>query len=161
MRRFVLALLMLALALPAGAQQRPAQRPSAPSPAEPHAFLFGTWIGGTFPPPRGVPAARCLAMPSVIITRDIVMRTTLLEQTFRQRVVQSVRATPDGWEFRFRPTGHPPGLTGSLLGDSPPEPGFGCNGDPDLLVVQRRGPNEIVFPGCIDFPSPLVRCGAQ
>ena len=28
-------------------------------------------------------------------------------------------------------------------------------------IVQRRAPNEIAFPGCTDFPSPLDRCGAQ
>lgn len=158
MRKMLTAAAMtLALILPATAQQRQA----APSPEEPHAFLFGTWIGGTFPPPRGAPAARCLAMPSVIFTRDLAMRTTVLDPTLRQRVVASVRVTPDGWEFRFRPTGRPPGLTGGILGGGPDEPGFGCGEDPDLLVVQRRGPNEIAFPGCTDFPSPLVRCGAQ
>jgi hypothetical protein len=100
-------------------------------------------------------------MPSVIFTRDLAMRATLLDPTLRQRVVASVRVTPDGWEFRFRPAGRPPGLTGGILGGGPDEPGFGCGDDPDLLVVQRRGPNEIAFPGCTDFPSPLVRCGAQ
>lgn len=161
MRRMILlALLAIAVALPAAAQQRQGQR-RAPPPAEPHAFLFGTWIGGTFPPPRGVPAARCLAMPSIIITRDLVMRTTLLDQTLRQRVVQSVRVTPEGWEFRFRPAPPPSALGGGLLGGATPEPGFGCGDDPNLLVVQRRGANEIAFPNCTDFPSPLVRCPAQ
>ena len=59
----------------------------APPPAEPHAFLFGTWIGGTFPPPRNAPAARCLAMPSVIFTRDLAMRSTLLDPTLLNRAL--------------------------------------------------------------------------
>lgn len=146
----------LALLLPAAAQQ-----PPAPPPAEPHAFLFGTWIGGIYPPPRNLPAARCLAAPGVIFTRDLVMRSVLLEPTLRQRVVTSARATPEGWEFRFLPIAQPRGLIGGTAGGSPPEAGFGCAGGPDVLVVQKRGPNEIVFPGCTDFPSPLVRCGAQ
>ena len=25
-------------------------------------------------------------------------------------------------------------------------------------AVERRGPNEIVFPNCSEFPSPLKRC---
>ena len=40
------------------------------------------------------------------------------------------------------------------------EVGFGCE-DPDLLHVQRRGENEISFPGCPEFPYPLVRCPAR
>jgi hypothetical protein len=27
--------------------------------------------------------------------------------------------------------------------------------------VQRRGENEISFPGCPEFPYPLVRCPAR
>jgi len=38
--------------------------------------------------------------------------------------------------------------------------GFGCP-SPDVLHVQRRGENEISFPGCNDFPYPLVRCSAR
>lgn len=143
----------LALLLPAAAQQ-PAAEP-------PHAFLFGTWIGGIYPPPRDLPPVRCLAEPSVIFTRDLAMRTVLLEPTLRQRVVTSARATPAGWEFRFRPLAQPRGLVGGTAAGSPPEAGFGCPGGPDVLVVQKRGPNEIIFPGCTDFPAPLVRCGAQ
>ena len=30
--------------------------------------------------------------------------------------------------------------------------------NPDVLHVVRRGENEIAFPGCADFPNPLIRC---
>jgi hypothetical protein len=29
----------------------------------PHAWLFGAWIGGIFPPPSTLSAQECLAMP--------------------------------------------------------------------------------------------------
>ena len=35
--------------------------------------------------------------------------------------------------------------------------GFGCT-DANTLRVERRGENEIVFPNCSEFPSPLKRC---
>ena len=34
----------------------------------------------------------------------------------------------------------------------------GCASGPDVLRVERRGPDEIAFPGCGEFPSPLKRC---
>ena len=37
--------------------------------------------------------------------------------------------------------------------------GFGCE-SPDVLHVERVKQNEISFPGCKDFPNPLVRCPA-
>ena len=46
-------------------------------------------------------------------------------------------------------------------GRLPPDIGFGCGGSPDVLRVQRRGPDEIAFPDCADFPSPLKRCVAR
>jgi hypothetical protein len=123
--------------------------------AEPHAWLFGAWSGGTLPPNRAQSAAACNAVPTVIVTRDIVLRTTLLDPTYQQRIVETVRVTPDGAEIRFRPIPRIPGMFGAQA-----NPGFGC-GSPDLLTIRRRGANEIEFPGCLDFPSPLVRCPAQ
>lgn len=129
---------------------------SASAQGEPHAWLFGSWTGGTLPPTSAGNAAACLASPTVIITRDIVLRTTLLEPTYTQRIVESVRASADSAEFRFRPLPR----TQGPFGQSPSAGGFGC-GNPDVLVVRRKGPNEIEFPGCTEYPSPLVRCPAQ
>ncbi len=142
MRR-VAALLAFLAAAPASAQ--------APQP--PHAWLFGTWTGGLFPAPVGMTSQACFSQPVVIFTRDLVMRATLTEQTLTQREVETARADQNGVEFRFTA-----GVTGSrMLGGRSVLAGFGCeNGD--VLHVQRRGENEITFPGCADFPSPLVRC---
>ena len=142
MRR-VAALLVLLAAGPAVAQ--------APQP--PHAWLFGTWTGGLFPVPAGMTTQACFSQPVAIFTRDLVMRATLTEQTLTQREIETARADPNGVEFRFVA-----GVTGSrMLGGVSVLAGFGCeNGD--VLHVQRRGENEIAFPGCVDFPNPLVRC---
>lgn len=142
MRRLVLAIAVLLV--PAAAQAQ----------AEPHAFLFGAWSGGLMPPVREG-AMACFARPTVIFTRDIVLHTTLLDPTYRERIIETVRATPDGVEFRFRPVPRLPGPLGAVAGV-----GFGC-GDPNLLRVQRLENGEIAFPGCIDFPSPLVSCMGQ
>jgi hypothetical protein len=141
LRRFLLAFAVLLLPSAASAQ------------AEPHAWLYGAWSGGHTPPVRGGPPAACLAQPSVIFTRDIVLHTTLLEPIFQQRIIETVRATPEGVEIRLRPTQRAGGPLGAV-GES----GFGCGGDPNLLRVQRLDGGEIAFPGCIDFPSPLVSC---
>ncbi len=141
MRRFLLACAVLLAPSVTAAQ------------TEPHAWLYGAWSGGHTPPVRGGSQAACLAQPSVIFTRDIVLHTTLLEPVFQQRIIETVRATPEGVEIRLRPaqrTGGPLGAVGGI--------GFGCGGDPNLLRVQRLEGGEIAFPGCIDFPSPLVSC---
>jgi hypothetical protein len=53
-------------------------------------------------------------------------------------------------------------LAGPLAGLTPVTAGAGAQGfgcaNPDELHVERRNNNEIVFPGCADFPNPLVRC---
>ncbi len=140
-----LALALLVLAAPVSAQ--PVQ--SLP----PHAWLFGTWTGGIFPAPAGISKEACLSQPVVIFTRDLVMRATLTEQTLTQREIETARAVPGGTEFRFVS-----GVTGSrMLGGYAALAGFGCD-TPDELRVQRRGENEIAFPGCAEFPNPLVRC---
>lgn len=141
MHRLLLAALLLLSPLPAVAQ------------GEPHAWLFGSWTGGTLPPTNADNAAACYANPTVIFARDIVLRTTLLEPAYTQRIVESVRATPDQAEFRFRPVPRPAGAFGQPASAG----GFGC-ASPDVLVVRRKGPHEIEFPGCIEFPAPLVRC---
>ena len=133
-----------AFATPAGAQNQP-----------PHSWLFGTWTGGYFPVPSSISAEACLAQPVVIFTRDLVMRATLVTPILAQREIESVRATPQGAEFRFASSAP---IASPLLGiGGPTAAGFGCT-TPDGLTVQRRSENEILFPGCTDFPNPLVRC---
>ena len=128
--------LMLALTSPLAAQ--------APA-GSPHAWLFGAWIGGLFPPPVTLSAQECLAQPMVIFTRDAMMRAVMTSPAYAQRLIDTARATASGFEVRLVPA------------QSVPEAGFGC-ADPNVLPVQRRGENEISFPGCTDFPYPLIRC---
>lgn len=147
MPQLLAALVLIGAVLPAGSQ---AQAPALP----PHAYLFGTWTGGIFPTPANLSPQACLSQPVVVFTRDLVLRATLTEQTLTQREIETARASPTGIEFRFAATGARPGLLGPGVAAAA---GFGCE-DPDSLHVQRRGENEIVFPGCADFPNPLVRC---
>ena len=128
----------------------------------PHAWLFGAWTGGLFPPPSTVSAQECLSMPVVIFTRDLVLRAVITDQYYTQRLVETARVTAEGAEFRFAsamPTA-PPGPFGLSSGANPTPVGFGCP-SPDVLRVQRLTANEIKFPGCTDFPYPLVRCPAR
>jgi hypothetical protein len=140
--------------------------PQAPARAQampPHAWLFGTWTGGLFPVPQGMSAEMCLAQPVVIFSKDVVLRGTLTDPLYQQRIIQTARSNPAGTEFRFEPGSDSLAVLGAgLLGTSPPPPqrGFGCE-SPDVLHVQRRGENEIVFPGCADFPEPLYRCPSR
>ncbi len=127
----------------------------------PHSWLFGAWIGGMFPPPAVIGAAACQAMPVVIFTRDLVMRSTLTSVTLTQREIETVRATATGAEFRFL---SPPQPAAAASNDNlfpqpgaTPEVGFGCE-SPNLLHVHRIGENQISFPHCSDFPYPLIRC---
>jgi hypothetical protein len=138
-------MLTLALTSPLTAQ--------APAPAgPPHAWLFGAWIGGIFPPPVTLSAQECLAQPMVIFTRDIVLRAAMSSPAYAQRQVDTVRATANGFEVRLFPAA----ATAQMPAN---QQGFGCD-DPNVLPVQRRG-EEITFPGCADFPFPLIRCAAR
>ena len=155
MRRWAL-LLVLVLPLAAtldlaveeaGAQQQPRQGP-------PHEWMYGAWTGGQFPPGEGDSPA-CFGGATVIVTRDVVMRSTALDTAYRQRTIETVGQTPNGLEFRFSPAAP---IVGPLGARMPTDAGFGCDGNPNLLRVERRGPNEVVFPKCSEFPSPLKRC---
>ncbi len=123
----------------------------------PHAWVFGSWVGGIFPPSETA-VARCLGQPTVIFTRDVVLRGSALDVAYRQRLVETVTAEPDALEFRFVQVQAQSTPFGARL---PPDVGFGCPGGPNALRVERRGPNEIAFPDCAEFPSPLQRCTAQ
>lgn len=144
--------LALAQGAPPGAPPAPGAGPVPAGP--PHEWVFGMWTGGQFPPGDGDTLA-CFGSPTVIFTRDVVLRATALDTVYRQRTIETVAQQPDALEFRFSPMLPVPGAFGNRI---PPDGGFGCGGNPNALRVERRGPNEIVFPGCSEFPSPLRRC---
>lgn len=127
----------------------------AQGPVAPHEWLFGSWTGGMFPAADTI-GPRCTAQPTVIFTRDVVLRSGLLDPAYRQRIIETVVTRADGATFRFSPI-VPPGTNPARL---PPDIAFGCPGGPDMLEVRRVGPDEIVFPDCRDMPSPLRRCGS-
>jgi hypothetical protein len=149
-----------ALVLTAALWVAPLPPAAAQQALPPHAWLFGAWTGGLFPAPSGLTAQMCLQQPVMIFTRDVVLRATITDVLYTQREIETVRADPGGVEFRFTHSAPPatPGLLGLNAGGS--EIGFGCE-SPDALHVERRGENEIVLPGCADFPNPLVRCPAR
>jgi len=151
MRYIALLASVLTLAPPAFAQQ-----PAGP----PHAWLFGAWTGGLFPAPVTLNAQECLAQPTVIFTRDSVLRVSVTDPAYVQRLVETARATQTGAVFRFIAPMQPPQASGAfdLLQQSAPQTQpFGC-ADPNALEVQRRSANEIVFQNCPAMPYPLVRC---
>jgi hypothetical protein len=153
MRRALLSLIIAMLASPIAAPLHAQQPPPAP-----HAWLYGSWTGGLFPVPSGLTAQACLAQPVVIFTRDIVLRGTVIDKIYHQRVIETVRGTPTATDFRFIPNPGADISTGLFGGPvTTPEIGFGC-ADPNSLHVVRRGENEIMFEGCRDFPEPLYRC---
>jgi hypothetical protein len=126
----------------------------------PHAWLYGSWSGGLFPPPPGLSASlACLTQPVVIFTRDVVLRASLAETTYTQRVIATARTAGNHTDFQFAPpeAAVAAGLVGAT---APPPAGFGCP-DPNVLNVERKSASEISFPGCADFPYPLVRCAAR
>lgn len=142
-------LLVTVPVMPARAQQGP-----------PHAFLFGSWTGGLFPVATDLTAQACLSHPTVIFTQDLVLRATLTDISLVQRQVETARGNGVGVEFRFVETA-PAGDQGVFnVVAPPPTPGFGCE-SPDVLHVQRISDHEISFPGCADFPSPLLRCPSR
>jgi hypothetical protein len=150
--------LLLAAPTPTPVHAKPTQ-----SGGPPQAWLFGAWTGGLFPPPATLTAQSCLAQPTVIFTRDVVMRASLIAPSYSQRVVETARTSAGGTDFQFSPAVDPTAAMGSgLMGVTAPPAaaGFGCE-TPNVLHVQRRGENEIAFPGCADFPEPLVRCPAR
>jgi len=123
----------------------------------PHAWVFGSWTGGIFPPADAT-GPRCTGQPTVIFTRDIVLRASPFDVAYRQRLLETVSAEPDALEFRFVPAAPQNTPFGARL---PPDVGFGCPSGPNALRVERRGPDEIVFPNCAEFPSPLRRCATR
>ncbi len=149
----LLATMLLNVAIVPGAQaQRAPQGKSAAAgqshaPARggpPHAWLFGSWTGGLFPVLDGALAQDCRTQPTVVFGQDVVAHASLIGATLAQRVIETVRTTPQGAEFRFTPDANDPA-------------GFGCP-DSNDLYVQRSSDSEISFPRCVAFPYPLHRC---
>jgi hypothetical protein len=128
------------LATPAVLRAQPRQGP-------PHEWMFGSWTGGIFPAVE-TEGPGCFGNVTLIVTRDVIMRVSSLDLAYRQRAIETVAITPTGLEFRLVPLG----------GRVPPEVGFGCDGNPNLLRVTRNGPDEVLMTGCIEFPSTLRRC---
>ena len=160
----LLAAISAATLAPVSAAPRaePARRVAASSPGQPpHAWLFGTWSGGMFPPQSGQSTEQCLSQPVLIFTRDLVMRALLTDQLYDQRLIETARSSPTGADFRFVPA-QAPSAASSVLGiaPTPPSVGFSCE-SPDVLHVVRKSENEIELPSCADFPYPLVRCPAR
>jgi hypothetical protein len=142
-----LGLLLAAAGDEAGAQ--------APRGGPPHEWAYGVWTGGQFPP-GDTDTQACYGAATVIILRDVVMRATPLDVAYRQRLIETVAGMPDGGlEIRLLPAAPQAGPFGGRM---LPDVGFGCDANPNLLRIQRRGPNEIAFPNCTEFPSPLRRC---
>jgi hypothetical protein len=157
MRRSAAAVLTVLLLAPGGHAATP------PAGGPPHAWLFGAWTGGLFPVTGAVSAQSCLGQPTVIFTRDVVLRASLTDPTYAQRVVATARTRAGATDFQFAPAADPAAAASSaLLQVAPPkaDAGFGCE-SPDVLHVVRRSDNQIAFPGCADFPEPLVRCPAR
>ncbi len=127
----------------------------------PHAWLFGIWTGGLFPVVGEMTQAQCVAQPAMIFGQDQVSRASLTSSMMAARDIVTVRAMPGGTEFHFTPLPPaPPADTLQAL-QKPADPrGFGCE-SPDILHVQKISENEIAFPGCADFPYPLVRCPSR
>ncbi len=141
------ALLAVAAALPASA----ARKPPAPNPqasaqvsGPPHAWLFGTWTGGLFPVLDGMTLQDCRTQPTVAFAQDVVAHAALTTPGLKQRVIETVRTSPTGAEFRLTPDPSDPAA-------------FGCDG-PDTLHVLRESNDKISFPNCAAFPYPLQRC---
>ncbi|WP_424812407.1 hypothetical protein [Roseococcus sp. YIM B11640] len=121
-----------------------AQAPARQGP--PHEWMFGSWTGGIFPAVE-TEGPGCFGNVSLIVTRDVIMRVSSLDISFRQRAIETVALIPNGLEFRLVP------VQGRI-----PEIGFGCDNNPNLLRVQRRSDDEVVLPNCVEFPSALRRC---
>ena len=93
----------------------------------------------------GMKEQDCKSQPTVVFARDSVGNSTLLGSGFVQRVIETVRTTATGAEFRFTP-------------DPAAGNGFGCE-DPNTLHVLRESSGMVSFPQCAAFPYPLERCG--
>jgi hypothetical protein len=72
--------------------------------------------------------------------------------------VETVSVSGDRYEFRLVQASP---IIGPLGARVPPDVGFGCPGGANVLRVERRGEDQIVFPDCAEFVSPLLRCASR
>jgi hypothetical protein len=147
-----LATFLLAGALLAAAAPLVAAKAEA---VPPHAWLFGAWAGGLYPAPPDMSPTECAARATFVVTRDVIIHSTLTHPTAIQNLIASVRGTPEGTIFALAPTDIKP----EVIAGIPEDLGFGCP-QPDVLRVVKVSATEIRFPDCSGFPSPLVRCPA-
>ena len=129
---------LAALAVVAGAVPPARAQQSA---GLPQAFLLGSWTGGLFPAPGVVSAEQCLAQPTVIFTRDVVLRATVTDQFYIERLIETARGTGNGVEFHFNAA--PPASTAAALPGlaTTGASGFGCE-NPDALHVTTHQPER-------------------
>ena len=130
-------------------------QPGQESGLPPHAWLFGAWAGGILPAPSDMSGQECDARATFVVTKDVVIHSTLTHPQAIENLIASVRGTPAGTIFVLAPTETKPETVAGITDDL----GFGCP-QPGVLRVVKVGPNEIRFPDCAGFPSPLVRCPA-
>ena len=133
-----------AAAPPTRGPERERAGPRPPAGGPPHAWLFGTWTGGLFPVLDGMLEQDCRTQATVVFTQDVVGHTSLTGPGMTRRVIETVRTTPAGAEFRFTP-------------EDADTSAFGCE-DPNVLHVARENGQTISFPHCAAFPYPLQRC---
>ncbi|WP_284947229.1 hypothetical protein [Acidisoma cladoniae] len=133
-----------------------ALKADAASAGPPHAWLYGVWAGGIFPAPPNMSPDECRAHVTFQVSQDSVLHSTLMHPEPIQNAIAAVRGTPDGTIFTLAPTDAKPDAIAGISDDL----GFGCP-QPDTLRVVKTGPDEISFPDCTGFPSPLVRCSMK
>jgi hypothetical protein len=95
----------------------------------------------------------CQESATFVVTQDEIIHSTLTHPDAIQNLIASVRGTPNGTIFLLAPSDTKPESFGGI----PQDLGFGCP-EPNVLRVVKVGPNQIAFPDCKGFPSPLVRC---
>ena len=102
-----LALVMTAGAAHAQSRARPDPRVerSQSRPVPPHAWLFGAWTGGLFPVLPDQVAEDCRSDQTMVFTQDVVAHGSLTGSGLTQRVIETVRTSPQGRGFQVCPGG--------------------------------------------------------
>lgn len=105
--------------------------------------MFGNWVGGLYPVLSTQVEQACRNDVTLNVRGDAVTRVMLATGAAETRVISTVRPVSGGLDITFAPQ------AGAA--------GFGCE-TPDVLHVHRSGADEITFPGCGEFPEPMVKC---
>ena len=80
---------LLALAAPLAGAAPDVAGAQANRPGPPHEWVFGVWTGGIFPVSEVDPAT-CFGSPTVIFTRDVVMRVAAVKGASPRRVARKI-----------------------------------------------------------------------